>query len=204
MDYSDCSEHPATRQPEKIRLFKQQEENCLYRSLNGNGNNYISVAHWNLGATHWKRNINIIQLLVDKINHDYLFISEANLYNETPQYESNSCSYNIIKPRTSLVHNHSRLVLLAKEDQTYKVLTDLMNSQVASIWLNVSTPGARRTLLCGMYREHQFKHQPTLNPSAQLPAQYKRWESFMVQVGRASRMSSSCTIIGDLNLDFET
>ena len=176
--------------------------NKIIKSINCNGVNSINIAHWNLGSTHWKRKVHHAQHLVDELKPDYLFISEANIYNDTPEYEVIIQGYTLHKPLTVQLHNHARLVLLAKEGLNFSIRSELMDNIVTSIWIKVITPGARKVNICGIYREHQYKLQPAPNLSASYPAQHTRWNIFMEQVSRASSNGDSCTIIGDTNLDF--
>ena len=76
-----------------------------------------------------------------------------------------------------------------------------MNSDIASIWVKISQPGARNVTVGGVYREHRYLHQQ--DDSSALPAaQLARWNSFLKQVEKASR-DSCCNVIGDVNLDFQ-
>ena len=109
-------------------FISNKRRNKNIKSSNGNGTNSILVAHWNLGATHWKRKVNQIQLLVDEKSPDFLFLSEANLYNSTADYESLIQGYKINKPLTVAIHNHARLVLLSKDGIKFKILKYLMDN----------------------------------------------------------------------------
>ena len=118
----------------------------------------------------------------------------------TPLHESMIQGYNITKPHTVLKNGTSRLVLLSKESLEFTVEKNLMDDIFTSIWVKITRPGVKSLLVCGAYREHQYLHQPTdwsLHPNEQC----NRWSTFLRQV-EAVRISSTCHIIGDLNLDY--
>ena len=174
--------------------------NSLMKQTNGNGKKAITIAHWNLGPAQWRNKINSIQAAVDMHSPDLLYISEANLYEVTPPYETLISGYTITKPLTVNVHNLSRLVLLVRDGIDVTLETDLMDDQVTSIWVKLSRKGAGRILIGGVYREHRFLHQP--DDSSNHPGeQLRRWNIFLSQVERAST-NTSCHVIGDCNLDY--
>ena len=90
--------------------------------------------------------------------------------------------------------------MLVKEGTEIKLEEQFMNTEVASIWVKVVHPGSKNLLICGVYQEHQFLHQPT-DFSKQPAEQLRRWEIFMNQVEIASRISN-CQVIGYFNMDF--
>ena len=185
----------------KQYYLSSKERNKLIKQTNGNGKKSISIAHWNLGSKLWKNKRNQTQLPVDSTNPDLLYISEANLDEMTTTFESNIIGYNIIKPKSLSINKTSRLVLLVKDSVEVNIEEQLMDEEVTSIWAKVSTKGARKVLVCGVYREHQYMNQDTdwsLAPAEQL----RRWKTFLRQVERAAN-TSSCQIIGDINLDYE-
>ena len=62
--------------------------NRQIKSINGNGRNSFNLVHWNLGPRHWRNKTDDIQLLVDDLDPDIVFISEANLWQETEEHEA--------------------------------------------------------------------------------------------------------------------
>ena len=165
---------------------------------NGNGRKAVTVAHWNLGSTQWKRKVNTIQAEVDLHKPDLIYISEANMYESTPEYETRIVGYKIYKPATVSIHSLARLVLLVRESIEVEVKKDLMDNLVTSIWVKVLGHNSN-ILIGGIYREHQFLHQQD-DSSLQPQEQLRRWNAFLEQIERAST-SSNCHIIGDFNLD---
>ena len=169
------------------------------KQYNGNGKNTILVSHWNLGSKKWINKRNQIQVLVDQTAPDIIFISEANLEESTPVYESVISGYSITLPKTVTINGTARLVMLTKTGLDYTLKADLMCDTVSSIWIKISRPGAKSLLICGVYREHQFLNQDS-DWSLQPVEQIRRWRSFLSQV-ESARIASTCHIIGDVNLD---
>ena len=186
--------------PDIKHSITSKKRNKLRKSINGNGKNFMLVAHWNLGSSKWKNKVNHIQALVDSTSPDLLFISEANLYEATAECETIIQGYNIHKPKTVSISNLSRLVLLSKDNLEINIESQLMDNTVASIWVKISKHGARRVLVGGIYREHRYLDQPT-DISYQPAQQLSRWNTFLKQVEKASS-TASCHVIGDVNMDF--
>ena len=69
--------------------------NKLIKQTNGNGKSTLAISHWNLGSKLWKNKRNQIQALVEQTNPDILFISEANLDDQTPTHESMIAGYTL-------------------------------------------------------------------------------------------------------------
>ena len=158
------------------------------------------VAHWNLGSKAWKRKVTAIQDIVDRKKPDLLFISEANLHESTPCHETFITGYNIHKPKTASIFKVSRIIVLTRDNLEVSIENQLMNDKIASIWVKFSKPGARKILICGIYREHQYLNKEN-DLSSQPAAQLIRWKSFLQQVEDAG-ITASIHIIGDVNLDF--
>ena len=117
----------------------------------------------------------------------------------TPVFESQIQGYNITLPKTVTVNGTARLVMLTRESLDFELKDDLMNDIFTSIWVRISRPGMKSLLICGLYREHQYLNQDT-DWSLQPLEQSKRWSNFLSKV-EIARISSSCHIIGDFNLD---
>ena len=186
---------PAT----KFHFISNKTRNSLIKQLNGNGKNTISVSHWNLGAKKWKNKRDQIQAFADQKQADIIFISEANLDESTPCYESVIQGYNITYPKTVYKNGTARLIMLAKNGLDFVLKEDLMDDIFTSIWIKISRPGVKSLLICGLYREHQYLNQDS-DWSLQPAEQSKRWSNFLSQVETA-RISATCHIIGDFNLD---
>ena len=66
--------------------------------------------------------------------------------------------------------------------------------------MKISRRGIKSLLVCGIYREHQYLNQAS-DWSLQPIEQCRRWSQFLRQV-ESARISSTCHIIGDVNLDY--
>ena len=56
--------------------------------------------HWNLGSRFWERKREDIQHLVDQFSPDFLFVSEANLFPDTPEHLVDIEGYTLTKVKT--------------------------------------------------------------------------------------------------------
>ena len=110
---------------------------------NGNRKNTIDILHWNAGRCHWIRQI------IHEHYPDLLFVSEADLYNFHQDYEINIDGF-----KTMESFGYSRLNLLVKEGIEIRLQYQLMNSDVASIWMSVQVHGNKKIMLGGVYQEH--------------------------------------------------
>ena len=180
--------------------LSRKMRNKAVKQVNGNGKNSLLISHWNLGSKKWINKINQIQALVDTDNPDVLFISEANLDESTPLHETIIEGYEITLPKTVVRNGTARLVLLTKESLEFELMDTLMDDIVSSIWIKILSQGAKKLLICGVYREHQYLNQLT-DWSLQPAEQVRRWSQFLRQVETA-RISATCHLIGDFNLDF--
>ena len=91
------------------------------KSYNGNGGKCINVMHWNLGPRYWEKKRDEIQLLVDQHSPDYLYISEANLFQDTPEHQTLIEGYKLVTAKTMSKLKFSRIVLLVKEGMNFTV-----------------------------------------------------------------------------------
>ena len=95
----------------KSHSISRKARNKLIKQVNGNGKKTFCVSHWNLGSKNWVKKRNQIQALVDQKQPDFLFISEANLDELTPNHESLIQGYSITLPKTVKINQTARLVL---------------------------------------------------------------------------------------------
>ena len=131
---------------------------------------------------------------------DLIFISEANLDESVEVHDSLIHGYSITLPKTVARNGTARLVLLTRNCLNFTVRNDLMDDSFSSIWVKISRPGVKSLLVCGLYREHQYLKQDS-DWSLQPIEQNRRWSIFLRQVETA-RITSTCHIIGDVNLDY--
>ena len=197
-----------TCQVQKMKDTENWAQNNKVRNknmkmYNGNRRSNISVMHWNLGPRNWNNKREDIQLLVDQQKPDFLYVSEANLYNHIPEHERDIEGYSLICAKTTSRLGYSRIVLLCKDGIQYKVQNDLMQDDISSIWVHVGGRGRNGLHIGGAYREHTLPAQPEPNISNDILQQELRWYKFINQWISASNRGP-CLIIGDLNLDILT
>ena len=136
--------------------------------------------------------------MVDDYNPVFAFISESNLWEGEPEYATQIDRYEIIKPKSSIT-NISRIILLVKSGQQFKLLPNLMHEEVTSIWVKVGSRSSK-LILGGIYREHSRKGMATPVNTESDTEQHRRWGIFMEQWKEAAD-SPACVVIGDTNLD---
>ena len=194
---SDCRRDGS---PAKDFSVSNKVRNKQFKQINGNGKKSLSVSHWNIGAKKWVNKVPAIQAIVDVKKPDILFMSEENLDVMTPDYKANITGYNILKQKLLKQCSVYRLIVLVKEGLYIEMETSLMEEAIVSIWLRVKVRGAKKTLICGVYREHRYVNQQ--DDSSNSPAaQTMRWSKFMRQVETAG-LNENIHLIGDFNLDF--
>ena len=178
----------------------QKIKNRIKKSYNGNNRNSIHVMHWNLGPRFWDNKREDVQHLVDEYKPDYVFISEANLFHDTPPHKTEIEGYDLVMARTMETLKFSRIILLCKKGAQYKVETNRMSQELSSIWVKLSGRGRKSLLLGGVYRDHYNIRQQGVNNSRSKEQQEHRWDIFIRQWVAASN-NGECLILGDTNLD---
>ena len=113
------------------------------KSYNGNRKGNISVMHWNLGSKHWDKKRDEVQLLVDQLSPDLLFISEANLFSDTPAHLTEIEGYKMTKSKTMEGLNYSRILLLSREGLIFTTERDRMDRETSTIWIKIGSRGNR-------------------------------------------------------------
>ena len=110
--------------------------NKLQIIMNGNGS--LSIVHWNAGSRHWHRKRLDIELLIQELKPDLLFVSKANMFDLTPEWEHNIEGYNMLLPLSMKAAGYSWIVILVKEGTDVHLLTDLMEPDLLAIWVRIS------------------------------------------------------------------
>ena len=123
--------------------------NKIQKCKNGNGKNTSTVYHWNLGSKHWIRKSDQIQAMVNDIQPDYVFISEANIWEDDPAHICNIDGYEMVKPLSANTMRFCRIILLVKIGMQFQLLPHLMNTEVASNWFKTGTSGLNKVVSTG-------------------------------------------------------
>ena len=71
----------------------------------------LKVVHWNKGSSWWENATSEVQALILQLDPDLLFIAEANMRTNIPDYQKQISGYYLINPNTSISMNYSRQVL---------------------------------------------------------------------------------------------
>ena len=178
---------------------RNKEIKCVY----GNINKSINIIHWNLGPRRWENKTEDIQLLVDELNPNIAFISEANYWYglSPPKYLIQG--YELITANTMDNLGYSRIIALVREGTQIRIMHELMNkNDLASIWLRWGGNGQRSIIVGGIYREHTLLGQDDPSTSSSPIEQRNRWNNYISQWKAAGRIGQ-CIIIRDLNLDIQ-
>ena len=81
-----------------------------------------------------------------------------------------------------------------------QIMDDLMDEEIASIWLKLSRRGMRKVHLGAIYREQTLLRRPKPNNSADPDKQTARWQKLIQQWKKTSHRAD-CFVVGDTNLD---
>ena len=178
-------------------------QNKLQHMKHGNRTTNYRIGHWNAGGRLWSNKILDLQLLLEEHKPDACYISEANLWEDTPQHMRHIEGYRLIFPKTMITMKHSRLILLIKEDIDFELTEKLMDDENPTIWGRLGRNKKNSIQLGGIYREH--RQLGITSPDAtRLEIQMQqesRWEKIIRSWSRAG-MNSNCVVIGDINLDY--
>ena len=137
--------------------MKHKERNKLVKIINGNiVKKTLRIFHWNLGSRFWKWKQDKIQSIVDVVNSDIMYISEANIFKADPEHELNIVGYNLELPLTwkNPRLEYARIALLIKQDLNYELLPQHMETDISTMWLKLN-----RIRMCG-HRRCQSGFQP--------------------------------------------
>ena len=183
--------------------MSNREMNREIKAQNGNGTvkQILKVYHWNKGHGWWENKLEEIETLVAEKVPDLIFISEANLRQEIRDEMKCIDGYTTVYPKTATNHKYSRLILLIREEISYKLLDNLMNATEPSIWVRVNINKRRSVCIGGCYREHRLLLQQAPNLTGTPALQQLRWEA-TIRGWMAAAREKRCFLIGDLNLDY--
>ena len=117
-----------------------------------NGNNHLSLAHWNKGRSLFHNKTNDIDHILS-LHKPYIFsICEANAdkaTNNTPF--STYLDYKIEHTKKPSTTNRSHNILLIKDDIIYNRRYDLEDDITSTIWIEVKLPKNKPILISPIY-----------------------------------------------------
>ena len=142
----------------------------------------------NMMNTHWENKKDEIENTIADFKPDVFIISEANFFDDIPEYMTNIGGYQLVHSPTFKFHKYDRLVVLIEDNLKVKIRQDLMDdSNVASIWMDLTRRGVRKITLGCTYREHKLLLQPEGHTSGTERDQNSRWRAFIKQWTTASQ-----------------
>ena len=185
-------------------LLSSKAMNKLAHSTNGNigTSSQLNIIHWNAGSKLWSNKLLEIEVLVTEKNPDLCYITEANLWDYMTDAERHIPGYNLVLPKSMSLLHHARIVLLIKEGLQYKLLSEAMDQDTATIWCKIGNTKKNSLVIAGIYRQHLVLGNNS-TPATWLERQKQqeeRWEKVIRKWCNTSR-NSNCIVIGDINLD---
>ena len=177
--------------------------NRSQHSKNGNRERNYKILHWNAGSRLWKNKLLDLELLLNDRRPDLCFVTEANLWDDFLDHETQIPGHKLVFPLTMTSMKHSRIVLIIKEDLEYELMTDYMDDLTPTIWVKIGSKKKSTFMVGGVYREFTQLGQNNSNATrVELQTdQERRWARIVTQWKRAGR-KGRCILTGDLNLDF--
>ena len=182
--------------------MSSKARNKKIKSANGNGKlrQNISIIHWNMGSKAWQNKKTEIELVIMQQNPDIFIISEANLKNQLSENERGIPGFKLVLPKTAEARDMIRIVMLIREGIQYELLSDYMDTIVASIWIKIGAKGRKPLALAGIYREHRYLEQGPNDTSHSDQAQLDRWVKF-VDTWTLAATRYDVMVLGDTNVD---
>ena len=109
----------------------------------------------------------------------------------------------MVLPRTMESMAYARLVLIVRNDLKVQVLEDLMDKEVATIWVKVGTTRRKSVTVGGVYREHSQLGKGETDDSWQERQEKQEWRwKRIIRKWKTAVRDDNCIVIGDLNLDY--
>ena len=197
---SSCN---STGLSETVFSLSHKLKNKQVKIKNGNGvlGKSLLIAHWNMGSKFWQRKQVEAEVVTMEFKPDLFIVTEANMLNSLSEQEKNITGYKLYVPKTSQVQVVSRMVIFVRESLQVEVKTDLMDTDVAAIWMKVGARGRRPLLIGGVYREHKYLFQDPETDTGSDMSQLLRWTKFVETWVNAARSNQDIMVIGDVNLD---
>ena len=189
--------------PTGTKTFQLEDKNFLARYTYGNKRQHgIKIVHWNKGSSFLQNKRDDIESVIQKYHPHILGLSEANLFShhdlsnvQYPEYTLHSCP-TISNPDL----NVSRVVVYTHSSLVVKPRPDLMDDKTSAIWLEVGLPNRHKILVCNLYREWGYLHQPDRS-SHSIAAQLERWKVFISKWEQAISEDKEVIVTGDINLN---
>ena len=109
----------------------------------------------------------------------------------------------MVLPLTMDTMDHAQIVLIIKYYIEVEVIEELMDKEVATIWVQLGDKRRQSIVVGGIYREHQQlgRIEPDASWLEIIKQQEKRWKN-IVRKWKMAAKYHNCVVLGDINLDF--
>ena len=181
--------------------MSSKRRNKHAKSTNGNGRRQesnLKIISWNLGPRNWINKIDDICHLMSDFEPDIAVLSEANLYLSDEAHLVNIPNYEIVTSNDYKSNGLSRLVVLVRPNLNYRIMEEIMEDDIATIWMKLPRQGKKPFILGAAYREHKLLNRPGPNMSGNF--QCERWDRIINQ-WQSIQGAGDIMMTGDLNLD---
>ena len=166
----------------------------------------LRVGAWNKGLswkTELRKQINEIEINIEKYNLHILGISEANLSKGADDAKVQIENYNFIADKgIDSNRENARVVVYIRQDVDYKLRKDLMKNTVPEVWIDVGRGPSKKTIGF-IYREHTVWEEIGKNGnSSSLQEQKRRFSLWLNEKRLLWSKRTETLILGDFNIDW--
>ena len=158
----------------KLYSISGKERNKIQKKYKWKWNNKMWVTGTQVPSIGTGKRIDIEALLLET-SLDLLFVSEANLFESTPEWEREVEGYKMLLPPSMKSDGYSRIVLLYKEGLNVNILPEYMENDLAAIWVRIGRKSTKPLHIGGLYRQHKLPFQGEMSREELLTAQRERW-----------------------------
>ena len=139
--------------------------------------------------------------MIEEEEIDIIGVSETDLKDFDESLPYTLRGFKTFWPLKRSKANMKRMLCFVKQDVEVKERTDLMSSQISSIWLEHKPVNGKKILLCLTYREFNPCTGEEEIDKTNVSEQLSRLELFRQQVEKAAKETENIYILGDLNVD---
>ena len=120
---------------------------------------------------------------------------------DTRGYKSQIQGYTMVQTNTMNRMKHCRLLMLVKDEMDIEILGNIMEQDLATIWIRIRRQGKKSLIIGAIYREqHQLLQSIKPSQGENERLQIQRWSRITDQWVKAARLGETY-VIGDMNLD---
>ena len=191
---------------DKLYWLTSKDRNFLAKIVNGNRGargTGIKLVHWNKGPAFLLNKHSEVEALIADHQPHVLGLSEANLKRDHDHNLVQHEDYNLhLSPTlTNPGQDTARVVVYTHKSLIVNRRTDLEDSRISAIWLELGLPHKKKILVCQGYREWRYLGQAD-SSSSTVAAQLHRWSIFLNLWEQALIEGKEVVVMMDANLDF--